>query len=94
MLVLIPELGGGVLAAALLMLNCAGVRFPTDAVIVYAPAVPFAVNAGATAMPCALVIAVALAPLPANMALAPLDGALKVTVIPLIGFDEPSSTLT
>ena len=51
-----------------------------------------AVNAGAVACPLALVTAVAVDKLP-NFALAPLDGAVKVTVTPLTGLPPESFTV-
>src|SRR6267143_1330194 len=52
------------------------------------PAVPLAVNAGAVATPLAFVVAVAVVTLPGNAPLAPLDGAVKVTVTPVIGLPD------
>ena len=52
------------------------------------PTVPLAVNTGAVATPLAFVAAVAVVTLPGNVPLAPLPGAVKVTVIPLIGLPD------
>jgi hypothetical protein len=49
-----------------------------------------AVNAGATAIPLVPVITLAPADPPANVPLAPLVGAAKITVTPLTGFPLPS----
>src|SRR5437016_1845621 len=54
-----------------------------EAATVYRPAVPFAVNTGAVATPEALVDPAAVfVPVPANVPLAPVDGAVNVTVTP------------
>jgi hypothetical protein len=58
--------------------------------------VEFAVNLGAVATPLAPVIPVAVRPPlvpPVNVPLAPVDGALNVTVTPLIGFPPLSVTV-
>ena len=67
----------------------------TAAVTVYGPAaVLLAVNTGADATPDALVTAVAvLFEVLANVPLAPVDGAVKVTVTPAIGLVAASITL-
>ena len=57
----------------------------TLAVTVYDPNVLLAVKVGAVATPSALVAAVAEFPLPAKVPLAPLAGAVKVTLTPLTG---------
>ena len=49
---------------------------------------------GAVAMPFAPVVAEAVLRPPANAALAPLAGALKVTLAPATGWDEASTALT
>jgi hypothetical protein len=56
----------------------------------------FAVNFGAVATPLALVVTVAVPPVPgaANVPLAPLAGAVNVTEAPLIGFPPLSVTVT
>jgi len=57
-----------------------------EAVMVYAPVIPFAMNAAAVAKPFASVVAVvAAAPLSANLPLAPVVGAVKFTTTPLAG---------
>jgi hypothetical protein len=57
------------------------------AVTVYGPpANAFAVNVGAVAIPCASVITIAVDDPPANVPLAPMPGAAKVTATPLAGF--------
>lgn len=61
-----------------------------DARTVYAPAIPLAVKTAEVATPLALVVAV-LTP-PANVPLAPVDGAVKVTITPLVG-DPPVVTV-
>ena len=63
----------------------------TEATTLYEPVVPFAVKAGAVAMPAALVVAVAVGD-PLKLPLAPLAGAVKVTVTPAIGLLVPSVT--
>ena len=63
----------------------------TDAVTVYAPAVPLAVNTADVATPLAFVSAVFTPP--ANVPLAPVPGAVNVTVTPDIGFPLPSFTV-
>lgn len=59
------------------------------AVTLYVPAVPFAVNAGETAWPLALVVTVADAP---NVALAPDPGDVNVTLTPETGLPPASLT--
>lgn len=54
----------------------------TVAATLYEPTAAFAVNAGEVATPEALVVAVAVVPPPANVPLAPLLGAVKVTETP------------
>ena len=69
---------------------------PTPAVLaatLYLPAVPLAVKAGAEATPEVLVVAVAVMPPPANVPLAPLEGAVNVTVTPGTAFPPPSFTV-
>ena len=56
------------------------VALPALAVTVYGPAALLAVNVGAVATPCEFVVAVFS---PANVPLAPLAGAVKVTDAPL-----------
>ena len=92
MLIVDPDGGGGAPAALLVSVNVAGVKLPTEAVIENVPALLSAVNAGAVAIPKVLVMAVAELPPPAKIALGPLEGAVNVTVTPLTGEDEPSST--
>jgi hypothetical protein len=68
----------------------------TDAFTVYAPAIVFAVKAVAFATPLALVVAVTTVPPlvpPANVPLAPVEGAVNVTVAPLIGLPPLSFTV-
>jgi hypothetical protein len=81
---------------AFVKIKLAGVDTPgAVATTVSAPAVPFAVNAAEAATPLALLIAVVtLVPLSANVPLAPVDGAVKVTVAPLIRFWPLSTTVT
>src|SRR5258706_29502 len=71
----------------------AGVAAPdTDAVTLYGPpAVPLAVKVVAVATPCAFVVAVFTPP--ANAPLAPLAGAIKVTVAPFTGLFPESFTV-
>src|SRR5262249_55295638 len=80
-------------AGVFVKLKAAGVEFPaTEAVILYEPTMLLAVVTGAVAMPEASVLTVTeLWPL--NVALAPLAGAVKVTVTPETGFDAASVTL-
>jgi hypothetical protein len=76
--------------------NTAGDETPvTVALTAYAPAVLFAVNTGEVATPLALVVTVAVAPVPgaANVPLAPVDGAVKVTDAPLMGLPPLSFTV-
>ena len=74
--------------------NAVGVETPvTVAFTVYAPAVAFAVNTDEVAIPLAFVVACAVAPPPANVPLAPLAGAVNVTVAPLTGFPPLSFTV-
>jgi len=66
----------------------------TDAVTVYGPLVPFAVNVVATASPEELVLAVVVnVPLSVNTPLAFDPGALKVTVAFATGLFEASRTI-
>jgi hypothetical protein len=83
----------GAAAARLVSEKFAGVATPaTDAVTVYAPpTMLLAVNVVAVATPCALLTAV-FAP-PANVPLAPLAGAVNVTVTPLTGLLKASFTV-
>jgi len=77
----------------LVRLKLAGVATPaTVAVTVKPPATAFAVNAGAVAIPLAFVTAVAVAD-PTNVPLAPLPGAVNVTVTPLNGLLLASFTV-
>src|SRR5215467_16383202 len=71
----------------------AGVETPeTEAVTVYGPpAMLLAVKTGAVATPCALVVAV-LTP-PAKLPLAPLEGAVNVTVTPETALPPASFTV-
>lgn len=62
-----------------------------DAVTVYGPTVVLAVKVGAVAMPCAFVMAVFV--IPANVPLAPIAGAVNVTVTPLTGLCCESVTV-
>jgi len=72
----------------------AGVDTPaTVAVTVNAPAILLAVNAGAGATPCVFVITVAKFVPPAKVPLAPLAGAVKLTVTPLTAFPLASLTV-
>src|SRR5262245_33517974 len=90
-LVQTPGAGGGV-DAVLLRENAASPATPdTCAVTVKDPLVPFAVNAGAVAIPEESVVAVTVAEEP-KRAEAPLAGAVNVTVAPKIGFAAPSRT--
>ena len=57
------------------------------------PAVPFAVNVEDVATPLALVVAVVVAVPFANVPLAPLPGAVNVTVTPLTGLFDASRTV-
>src|SRR5258708_222278 len=79
--------------AKLVNAKLAGVETPaTEAVTLYGPpAVLLAVKIAAVATPCALVTAV-LTP-PANVPLAPLVGAVKVTVTPLTGLLDRKSAV-
>src|SRR5215469_11876857 len=63
----------------------------TEAVTVKAPAVLLAVKTAAVAIPDELVVAVVTPP--ANVPLAPLPGAVKVTVAPLTGLLKGSFTV-
>lgn len=66
----------------------------TVAVMINAPDVPFAVNGVEVATPLELVIAiVVLLPVSAKMALAPVVGAVNVTMAPLTGFCPASTTV-
>jgi hypothetical protein len=66
---------------------------PTFALTVYPPVVPLAVNTGAVATPEALVVTIAVLDPPANVPLAPLAGAVKVTVAPETAFPNASVTV-
>ena len=79
--------------AVLVKAKFAGVATP-DAVAdtVYVPAVPFAVKTAAVAKPLAFVVAVFTPP--ANVPLAPVRGALNVTVMPFTGLVNASWTIT
>ena len=75
-----------VAAVVLVRLKLAGVDTPaTEAVTVYVPVVPLAVNTGDVATPLELVVAVAVLLPPAKVPLAPVAGAVKVTTTPLVG---------
>ena len=67
----------------------------TAAFTVYTPAVVFAVNTGEVATPLALVVTVAVAPVPgaANVPLATLEGAVNVTVALFTGLPPLSFTV-
>jgi len=65
----------------------------TEALTIYAPAVVFAVKAGALATPLAFVVAWAVVTLPGKVPLAPLVGAVNVTVALFIGFPPLSFTV-
>ena len=69
----------------------AGVSPATAAVTEYEPAMLFAVGRGDVAIPDELVTAVTEA-LPLKVSLAPLEGAVNVTVTPETGVDEASIT--
>jgi hypothetical protein len=72
----------------------AGVPTPgTVAVTVYDPAAELAVNVGAVATPEASVATLAVAAPPANVPLAPVLGAVKVTVTPETRLPPPSFTV-
>ena len=80
--------------AKLVSEKLAGVVLPdTLAVTMKAPPAPFAVNTGDVAIPCAFVTPVAVFPLPANVPLAPVKGAVKVTVAPLTKLPPASVTV-
>jgi hypothetical protein len=84
--------GGGVFAGVLVRIKVAGDRFAADAVTEYVPVIVLAIKTGAVAIPRPFVTAVAeLAP-PTNVALAPLEGVVKVTAMPLTGEADASST--
>jgi len=60
----------------------------------FAPELPFAVKSADVATPLALVVAIVLfEAVSANIPLAPVAGAVKVTTAPLTGFWPPSTTL-
>ena len=65
--------------------------FAADTVTVKLPALPFAVNAGAVAIPDALLVTVAV---PLNVPLAPIVGAANVTETPETGLPKLSLNLT
>src|SRR5438105_8981407 len=67
--------------------------FGAEAVTLYAPAVVFAVKTAEVATPEALVMAVLFTPSPAKVPLAPLEGAMNVTVTPPTGFPLESFTI-
>lgn len=78
-------------AAVFVREKLAGVEAPeTEAVTAYAPAVEFAVNTAEVAFPVESVVAVFFPP--AKVPLAPEDGAVKVTVTPLVA-DPPVVTV-
>src|SRR5258708_3489738 len=79
--------------AKLVNAKLAGVETPaTEAVTLYGPpTVLLAVKIAAVATPCALVVAVFTPP--ANVPLAPLAGAVKVTITPLTGLFAASFTV-
>ena len=72
--------------------NAAAANPATDADTAYVPAVPLAAGTGEIATPAESVTAVTEA-LPLNVALAPVEGPVNVTVIPATGFKKPSVTL-
>src|SRR5271165_383267 len=78
----------------LVSVNVAATSPVTVAETEYGPAAALAVNTGAVAIPVLPVATDALTPLtvPANAPLAPLDGALKTTVVPGTAFPNPSLT--
>jgi hypothetical protein len=79
-------------AVMLVSEKLAGVLTPaTDAVTVYPPGFPLAVNVAEVATPDALVVAVFT--LPANVPPAPLEGAVNVTVSPAIPLPPTSFTV-
>src|SRR6266545_226897 len=81
----------GVVDAVLVSANVAGVDTPAVvAATWYEPVVLVAVKVGAVAMPFAPVVASAVAPVPANVPLAPLVGAANVTLTPLTGLPPAS----
>ncbi len=81
-------------AAVLVRLKLAEAETPdTLAVTEYAPVVLLAVSAGAVATPLALVAAVAVRADPGNVAPAPLEGAVKVTVTLFTGLPKASLTV-
>src|SRR6266851_1278031 len=91
----VPPLGLRVAGApgVLVRLKLAGVATPaTAAVTVYVPAALFAVSTGAVATPLARVTAVTVSDEP-NNPLAPLPGAVNVTVTPLTGLLFVSFTM-
>jgi len=67
---------------------------PIDAVTVYDPAILFAAGLFGMAMPWESVVAVVVAPAENHTALAPDEGAVKVTTAPLTGLFEASNTIT
>src|SRR5438445_10126213 len=70
-------------AAAFVIANVAGVPTPlTDAVTLYVPVVPLAVNAGAVADPVLSVATITDVTFPVNFPLGPLPGAANVTFTP------------
>ena len=80
--------------AVLVRLNDADVATPeTLAVTEYVPVVTLAVKVGAVAMPLLLVVSVTEVLSPENVPLAPLEGAAKVTVTPLIALPFWSLTV-
>jgi hypothetical protein len=76
----------------LVNVNVAGTSPATDAVTLYVPVTLLAVIMGDVAMPSAFVVAVADA-LPPNVARAPVEGAVNVSVNPGTGLEEASITL-
>ena len=81
--------------AVFVRLNRAGVPTPaTNAVSVYAPAVPFAVNTSEVAMPVATVALTSVLAAPGNVPPAPAGGAANVTEAPLTGLLNASLTIT
>src|SRR5579863_3203828 len=88
--------GAGAGPASFTNANATGGLTPvTEAVTMYPPVTSLARKAGATATPDALVVTLTrLVPVVAKVPLAPVDGALKVTVAPGTGFLSASLTVT
>src|SRR5205085_570672 len=81
------------LTAVLVSVKVAGVNRATDAVTLYVPVMLLAIGTGDVAMPNGSVTTVTLA-LPANVELAPVEGAVNVTVTFSTAFDDTSVTCT